>query len=131
MVFVAFYILCTWNELPFFYLLLFTLQGLIDNYDDKYCEFGRKQLELEREFFRTAREIPLCCRYHLKRIVIKRYYGEERERRLIQFFLRHALVLEELVIYPVSEVSFSDRMLVQNTLNNLPKASVTCLIQVL
>lgn len=88
---------------------------------------------MEREFFRTAQvKVPECCKSHLKKIVIELYFGDEREVDLIRFLLRYALVLEELVVLPHNPPHEApDRMLMESTLRNLPKASPYCSIQVL
>ncbi|KAL2899015.1 hypothetical protein RDABS01_024097, partial [Bienertia sinuspersici] len=56
-----------------------------------------KPSNFELEFYRASYAIPSCCKYHLKRVVIKQYYGVDKELGMIEFLLRHALVLEELV----------------------------------
>lgn len=121
-----------------------TLQGLSRYYLPPFS--GYEQLESELEAFRALHEIPSCCRYHLKRIEIKSYFGLQREIEIIGFLLRHALVLEELVIYRAVKpplcvgpdefdkpfvAPVADVMSTQSTLNNLPRASLTCLILVL
>ncbi|KAL2936225.1 hypothetical protein RDABS01_023351, partial [Bienertia sinuspersici] len=84
-------------------------------------------------FFRaTLPVIPSCCRCHLKRIEMRRFHESEREMDIIQFFLRHALILEELVIFwsPHIKKAVVDKMKLQSTLQNFPRASVTCSIKV-
>ncbi|XP_021736530.1 putative F-box/LRR-repeat protein At3g44810 [Chenopodium quinoa] len=132
-----------WNKLLLHFLncspVLETLvfqEGLVINQYEGTMgdDITKKELELEREFFRTDHEIPVCCRYHLRRIVIKEYFGIEREVVISHFFLRHALVLEELVICLARDryaIPYQNHISVENTLKNSPKASVTCSIQVL
>lgn len=87
--------------------------------------------ELERELCSTTlASIPSCCRYYLKRILIKLGTGNEREIDLIQFLLRHALILEELVISLSPRDAIVDRLVLESILQNLPRASITCSIQV-
>ncbi|KAL2936278.1 hypothetical protein RDABS01_023656 [Bienertia sinuspersici] len=98
-----------------------------------YCSNEDEQLVLERQFFRaTLPVIPSCCRCHLKRIEMRNFHGSEREMDMLQFFLRHALVLEELVIFWRSHIKKAvvDKMKLQSTLQNFPRASVTCSIKV-
>lgn len=108
-------------------------QGLAGYHGDFLCEYRKKALEKEQEFFiRTDHETPVCCRNRLKRIVIREYHGFVQEILITQFLLRHALVLEELVICLARTPNFNPcQMLIEITLKNLPKASVTCSIQVL
>ncbi|KAL2926766.1 hypothetical protein RDABS01_028516 [Bienertia sinuspersici] len=56
--------------------------------------------------------------------------GREREINLIQYLLRHALVLEELIVFWHPDYAVADRMALESTLQNLPRASTTCSIQV-
>ncbi|KAL2897930.1 hypothetical protein RDABS01_039712 [Bienertia sinuspersici] len=84
----------------------------------------------EQQFCRTVlANVPTCCKDHLKEIVVKDFNGYEREIDLIQFLLRHALVLEKLVMYPCCWANVDRMRVVECTLQNLPKASVTCSIQ--
>uniref|UniRef100_A0A803L9M1 F-box domain-containing protein n=1 Tax=Chenopodium quinoa TaxID=63459 RepID=A0A803L9M1_CHEQI len=108
-------------------------QGLAGYHGGTLCEYRKKALEQEREFFtRTDHETPVCCRNRLKRIVIREYHGFVQEILITQFLLRHALVLEELVICLARTPNFNPcQMLIEVILKNLPKASVTCSIQVL
>ncbi|XP_021736843.1 F-box/LRR-repeat protein At4g14103-like [Chenopodium quinoa] len=93
--------------------------------------YDEEELASEQQFCRTALvDVPTCCRYHLKKIVIKNFLGYDREIDLIQFFLTNALVLENLVLYPDPSANVDQMMTVQSTLQNLPRASVTCSIQV-
>ncbi|XP_021736748.1 F-box/FBD/LRR-repeat protein At5g56420-like [Chenopodium quinoa] len=99
-----------------------------------YPGYRSKLQELKLECFRAASAIPSCCRYHLKRIVIKEYYGSfNREVEITKYFLRQALVLEELVIFRAqkSRIPFPDKRSIETTLKNYPRASSTCSIQVL
>ncbi|XP_021736532.1 F-box/LRR-repeat protein At4g14103-like [Chenopodium quinoa] len=105
-------------------------EGFTKDYDARFVSSNKEELELEREFYSTDHEVPLCCRFHLRKILVRKYYGLEREVGMIQFLLRHAIVLEELVICLAGD-PIPDQMLVENTLKNLPKASLTCSIQVL
>ncbi|KAL2928107.1 hypothetical protein RDABS01_006910 [Bienertia sinuspersici] len=108
--------------------LLNCLPGIEMPYNPGNHYLARAPSESQRDFFTTAHAIPPCCRNHLKRVVIKQYSGVELEVIVVQFLLRHALVLEELVVclYKKSPLKQS----AENTLKNLPKASVTCSIQV-
>lgn len=97
---------------------------------------AEQRVHLEQQFCKRGLAIvPPCCKFHLRRIVIKNFYGNEREIGLIQFLLKHALVLEELLIsqfeglYP--HFPIVDKVELQRTLQNLPRASLTCSIQVL
>lgn len=90
---------------------------------------------MERKFCRkTLATIPCCCRSYLKTIVISSYFGGiKREINLIKFLLRHALVLEELIV--IRDVRYSrrdhrDHKRLESKLQNLPRASPNCLIQV-
>ncbi|KMT18270.1 hypothetical protein BVRB_2g024350 [Beta vulgaris subsp. vulgaris] len=96
----------------------------------------RNRFELNQEFCRSAQAIPSCCKSHLKRIEIKIFYGLRQEVDLIEFMLRHALVLEELVIRGDSvwlpkSISRVDKKSAESTLKMLQRASANCSIQVL
>ncbi|KMT18267.1 hypothetical protein BVRB_2g024320 [Beta vulgaris subsp. vulgaris] len=96
----------------------------------------RNRFELNQEFCRSAQAIPSCCKSHLKRIEIKIFYGLRQEVDLIEFMLRHALFLEELVIRGDSvwlpkSISRVDKKSAESTLKMLPRASANCSIQVM
>ncbi|KAL2934341.1 hypothetical protein RDABS01_017460 [Bienertia sinuspersici] len=94
-----------------------------------YCD--DEEFVSEQQFCRTTlANVPTCCKYHLKEIVVKDFNGYEREIDLVQFFLRHALVLEMLVMYPCCSANVDQMRVVESTLQNLRRASVNCSIQV-
>ncbi|KAL2928381.1 hypothetical protein RDABS01_011568, partial [Bienertia sinuspersici] len=74
--------------------------------------------------------IPSCCRHHLKRIEINKWEASRSEIDLIQFILRTALVLEELVVFLHYSGNQAEFEAFESALQNLPRASVTCSIQV-
>ncbi|XP_021749667.1 F-box/LRR-repeat protein At4g14103-like [Chenopodium quinoa] len=105
--------------------------GFVSSGDTTSSRYNQDTCVLERRFCEEALSVvPSCCRNHLKRIVIKYYYGIERELCLIRFLLRYALVLEDLVLFR-RKFAKADRMFLENTLQNLPRASVACSIHVL
>ncbi|XP_056682925.1 putative FBD-associated F-box protein At5g50270 isoform X2 [Spinacia oleracea] len=130
----------TWDKLLLSFLngspVLETLifpEGVIVCHDTNHFAYGKEVVELQQEFFRTTQEvIPMCCRFHLKRIVIKNYFGNEFEIDMIQFLLTHALVLKELVVHRSVKTwhPIVDQKLLKTTLKKLPRASVSCSIQV-
>ncbi|KAL2928496.1 hypothetical protein RDABS01_023250 [Bienertia sinuspersici] len=68
--------------------------------DSSVFHFDEEALDSEQEFSETALGvIPCCCKTYLKRIVINCYSSQKGVVKLIRFLLRHALVLEELVVY--------------------------------
>lgn len=109
------------------------MQGLSSGNENNDPGERRVPLQLEREFVRTTQAIPCCCKSHLKRIVIKRYYGNEREDNFIQFLLRHALVLEELVIFrpEYNSTLIANLTSMKSRVKKLLTASVGCSIKVL
>ncbi|KAL2928523.1 hypothetical protein RDABS01_023277 [Bienertia sinuspersici] len=101
--------------------------------DSSVFHFDEEALDSEQEFSETALGvIPCCCKTYLKRIVINCYSSQKGVVKLIRFLLRHALVLEELVVYQL--LFYDDRHVdqksIENTYKNFPRASVTCSIQV-
>ncbi|KNA18993.1 hypothetical protein SOVF_065750 [Spinacia oleracea] len=102
-------------------------EGIMTTFDTEV-----ELLELETRFCTTSQEIPLCCRSHLKRIVIENYYGKERDFNLTRFLLRHALVLEELVIRrsTIPGDPIADPMTIESMLRSFPRASLNCSFQV-
>uniref|UniRef100_A0A803LJ08 At1g61320/AtMIF1 LRR domain-containing protein n=1 Tax=Chenopodium quinoa TaxID=63459 RepID=A0A803LJ08_CHEQI len=88
------------NRSPLLETLIFP-QGITTSFEQEALdEFNMQSLMMEGEFFRTIlANAPWCCRSYLKRIVIKTYSGTDREVNLIQFLLRHASVLEELILF--------------------------------
>ncbi|KAL2939528.1 hypothetical protein RDABS01_033687 [Bienertia sinuspersici] len=95
-------------------------------------DYKTPELVVEQEFCRTTQAIiPSCCKYYLKRIHVKLGIGNEREIGLIQFLLRHALVLEEFIISLRRHYATVDRMEeLERTLQNSPRASFSCSIRV-
>ncbi|KAL2922771.1 hypothetical protein RDABS01_014262 [Bienertia sinuspersici] len=87
-----------------------------------YCE------PLDCEISQTT--IPPCCRNYLKRIIVELCVGNKREIDLVQFLLRHALVLEKLIMFRIQQFAVVDRVVLENILQNLPRASITCSIEV-
>ncbi|XP_074284309.1 F-box/LRR-repeat protein At4g14103-like [Silene latifolia] len=53
---------------------------------------------LEANGWRKTQTIPSCCQSHLKRILIKRCCGSDREVNMIKFLLGNASILTEFVI---------------------------------
>ncbi|KAL2932491.1 hypothetical protein RDABS01_001158 [Bienertia sinuspersici] len=104
--------------------------GFVDsdyNHHPQY-NYNKEVYVAEREFCRTTQAIiSSCCRYHLKKIVIIECFGYERELDLIQFLLRHALVLEELII--IHNMIEEQLMSFESRLQNFPRASLNCSIQ--
>uniref|UniRef100_A0A803M4R0 FBD domain-containing protein n=1 Tax=Chenopodium quinoa TaxID=63459 RepID=A0A803M4R0_CHEQI len=94
------------------------------------CTCGKGTLE-EQEFFKkTLAVTPSCCRSHLKRIEIDEYYGKEREVNMIVFLLRHAFVLEKLILSKgYQSVPVANEVTLTRALQNLPRASATCSIE--
>lgn len=115
-----------------YYLLFsfyYTLQEMVPY--KPLGDYNSEEFVLERKFCRTTQAvIPSCCRYHLRRILVRVVVDNERVIDLIQFLLMHALVLEELIIYLYPRYESIDPMEFESTLQNLPRASVNCSIRV-
>ncbi|KAH9625258.1 hypothetical protein KSS87_022168 [Heliosperma pusillum] len=88
---------------------------------------------LEDQTWKTTNVTPKCFQSNLRRIVIEKYVGIQRELNIIKFLLRKASVLRDLVV-GLSPKAFDlpghDHMLFESTLKELPRASVTCSIRV-
>ncbi|XP_074284306.1 F-box/LRR-repeat protein At4g14103-like, partial [Silene latifolia] len=77
--------------------------------------------------------IPLCCKSHLKRIMIYKYSGRDQALNMIRFLLGKASVLKELVISMAKgpgKILLDAPKLIQfkNALEEIPRASNSCSI---
>ncbi|KAH9625263.1 hypothetical protein KSS87_022173 [Heliosperma pusillum] len=110
--------------------------GFLDFINPKRDTSNPELLEiavLEDQTWKTTNVTPKCFQSNLRRIVIEKYVGIQRELNIIKFLLRKASVLRDLVV-GLSPKAFDlpghDHMLFESTLKELPRASVTCSIRV-
>ncbi|KAE8733610.1 hypothetical protein F3Y22_tig00001120pilonHSYRG00268 [Hibiscus syriacus] len=69
--------------------------------------------------------VPLCLLFHIKEIEIKHFEGEEHMFEMISYFLKHASVLEKLVIETLDPWEKEESAVI-GKLSSLPKKSNKC-----
>lgn len=97
-----------------------------DDKDERYVEVANEECQA----WSRTQTIPSCLRFHLKRITLKKYQLTEWELEMVRYFLKNALVLEELVVVCMSSVPLTDRISLDCTLKKLPRGSLYCSIKV-
>ncbi|KAL6565550.1 hypothetical protein OROHE_004605 [Orobanche hederae] len=116
------------NCAPFLETLAFP-EGIAYEFDEEE-EVYMRVAEKECQSWSKTQVIPSCLGFHLKRISIKGYAQTHWELEMVKYFLRNTLVLEELMIVCDTSVPLADRILLDSTLQKLPRGSMTCSIEV-
>lgn len=111
----------------FFYSEFTSFQGIMYSPDDDICT---EVSETDCQSWSTSQTIPSCVGFHLKRISVNKYELTEWELAMVKYFLRNALVLEELIVICITSMPLADRILLNATLQKLPRGSMTCSIKV-
>ncbi|KAL6558037.1 hypothetical protein OROMI_018387 [Orobanche minor] len=116
------------NCAPFLETLAFP-EGIAYEFDEEEEVYMRVS-EKECQSWSKTQVIPSCLGFHLKRISIKSYARTHWELEMVKYFLRNTLVLEELMVVCDTSVPLADRILLDSTLQKLPRGSMACSIEV-
>uniref|UniRef100_A0A803LZF2 FBD domain-containing protein n=1 Tax=Chenopodium quinoa TaxID=63459 RepID=A0A803LZF2_CHEQI len=98
----------------------------IDEQHERYLMLTREEIES----WSKTQVIPSCLRFHLKRIIIEEYLQTEWELEMVKYFLRNASVLEELLVVCKTTEPLADKIQLGRALQELPRGSMTCSINV-
>ncbi|KAH7575324.1 hypothetical protein JRO89_XS02G0083000 [Xanthoceras sorbifolium] len=118
-----------WKLLPHFLSNSPNLQVLILEKEviEWYCDEVDDEAERNFVWFQCG-SVPLCLRFHLKEIHIKRMRWIDDELQVIKYLLRNSQVLEK---FSVDFTEFGPNRNIQRQIRNHPKGSDSCRIEFL